>query len=112
MESLEYGVGVCCFVQDGDSWFMLIFEIVLIINVNGGSFGGSKMIYFYICNYRIEIRRVRFPHRYNKRFLFLKYFKSKPSPICKSCINVRPQYKNCKKGIPQQVKKGCCYKEE
>ena len=68
------------------------------------------MIYFYIRNYRIEIRKVKFPQRYNRKFLFIKYFKSEPSLLCKPCFNVRPQYKNCSEGLAQQNKKTCYYK--
>ena len=66
------------------------------------------MIHFYIGKYRIELRKVK-NIKSNRKFLFIKYFKSKTSKLCISCNNVRPQFKNCKIGIYQQDRKSCRY---
>lgn len=67
------------------------------------------MIYFYIHNIRIEIRKVKNKKKWNKKFLFLKYVQEKPSHICKGCINVRREYKNCRHGLNQYNRKTCYY---
>lgn len=65
------------------------------------------MIYFYVRNYRIEIRKVKNKKKWNRKFLFLKYVQEKPSRICKSCPDNRLQYKYCRHGLSQYNRKTC-----
>lgn len=69
----------------------------------------KKVFHFYAGNYRLELRKVKFAQKYNRKFLFIKYFKSKPSKICMSCRQVRLQYRNCGIGLDQWNKKSCRY---